>query len=292
MGYGEFVHGEFIAQELEFSKVYHYIDRYRSPEMYHTKRSAGNPAVAEDRTIWVMWMQGIEDAPELVKKCYESILRNKPADFRIVLLTMENIFEYIELPDYILEKYHKGMITATHLSDIIRLDLLSVYGGCWIDATVFCGRRIPSYMLSDMFLFKLESVMTDPVIKMSSWWLAARKGNRIINAAKYMLDEYWKNETELCNYFLLHIVMSKVIDEDSFCQAIFRDIPFFNSRNAHVLQGKLEMQYCETDWRIMRESSFVQKLTHKRRYLKGDGYNFYMALLDGKLDGSSICDEK
>ena len=31
-----------------------------------------------------------------------------------------------------------GQITKTHLSDLLRLELLIRYGGTWIDATVFC----------------------------------------------------------------------------------------------------------------------------------------------------------
>lgn len=218
------------------------------------------------------------------KKCCDSIYRNKPDEFQMVLLTLHNISEYVKLPDYIWDKYDRGIISATHLSDVIRLELLAVYGGCWIDATVFCGGTIPSYMLSDMFLFKLESVLSAPVIKISSWWLAANAENRIIHAARRMLYEYWKDEEQLRSYFLLHIIVSKVIDEDSACQAIFQDIPCFNSRNAHVLLGKLGMQYSDSEWQTMKKSSFIQKLTYKTRYIQGDGYNYYTALLEDKLN--------
>lgn len=93
-------------------------------------------------------------------------------------------------------------------------------GGCWIDATVFVGDRIPAYMLSDMFMFKLESVLSNPVIKMSNWWMAANAENRIIHATRHMLYDYWRNEDRLGNYFLFHLIMSRLIDEDSAYQAI------------------------------------------------------------------------
>ena len=48
--------------------------------------------------IWICWFQGIENAPELVKKCYESIRKNNP-DKRIVVITSENISEYVKFPD-------------------------------------------------------------------------------------------------------------------------------------------------------------------------------------------------
>lgn len=278
-----FIHKDYIRQEYEFSEIYRYLDKYGRVDLYDVEQINGNPAIIRDKTIWVMWLQGIENAPELVKKCCESIKKNKPEEFQLVFLTIRNISDYVTLPDYIWEKYKRGIMSAAHLSDVIRLELLAAYGGCWIDATVFCWDRIPDYMLSDMFMFQLESVLNVPVIKMSNWWLAANAENRIIHATRHMLHEYWKYEEKLCNYFMFHIIMSKVIDEDSACQAVFQGIPYFNSRNAHVLQGKLGMQYSEAEWEIIKKSSVIQKLSYKTRYLQGDGYNYYMALLGNKL---------
>lgn len=282
--FGRFIHEDFIEQELRFSEIYHYLDKYKSKDLYNVKQLMGNPDVKDDRIVWIMWMQGLENAPDLIKKCCSSIYKNIPENYRVILLTAQNIQEYVELPEYIWEKYNKGIISKAHLADVIRLELLCTYGGCWIDATVFCSRAIPEYMLSDMFLFKLNSVLTTPVIKMSNWWLAADKNNKIMHATRHMLNEYWKKEDVLHNYFIFHIIMSKIIDEDSSCRAIFQDIPFFNSANAQILIAQLGSPYSKKRWEMLRDSSFVQKLTYKRRYIKGDVYNFYMALLDGKLD--------
>lgn len=280
----KFIHKDYIRQEYEFSSFYRYLDKYRRADLYEVERPGRNTTAAVDKTIWVMWLQGIEKAPELVKKCYDSIDKNKPDGFQTIFLTLHNLSEYITLPDYIWEKYNGGIISSTHLSDIIRLELLATYGGCWIDATVFCGDKIPAYMLSDMFMFRLESVLSTPVIKMSNWWIAADIENRIIHATRRMLYDYWRQEDQLGNYFLFHIIMSKVIDEDSACQAIFQSIPYFNSRNAHVLQGKLGMQHSDAEWQIIKRSSAIQKLSYKTRYIQGDGYNYYTALLEGKLN--------
>lgn len=282
--FGQFIHGDFIEQELKFSNVYRILEKYENKNTYNIEKLTGNPEVNIDCTIWLMWMQGLDEAPEVIKKCCDSIYKNKPDNFTVIFLTKHNINDYITLPDYIWKKYNEGIITTTHLSDIIRVELLATYGGCWIDATVFSSGSIPSYMLSDMFMFKLNSVLTVPVIKMSSWWLAADRKNRIIHSTRHILHEYWKNEVVLCDYYLLHIIMSKVIDEDSACRAVFQNIPFFNSANAQVLIGKLESQYSKEQWNIIKNISLVQKLTYKKRHIKGDVYSYYMALLDGKLD--------
>ncbi len=280
----KFVHREYIEQELKFSEVYRYLDRYMTKEIFSVADLAGNECVGQNNTIWIFWLQGMEKAPDLVRKCYESVCRNKPEGFHVILLTKKNLGKYMQLPDFIWQKYEKQYITITHLSDIIRLELLCTYGGCWIDATVFCSGLIPEYMVKgEMFLFQ-ASIMDSPVIKMSSWWLCADKYNRILHAARKMLCAYWENENEIINYYLLHIVMSKIIDEDSASHAIFRGIPYFYNGSAHVLHGKMGMEYDETEWKIVKDISVVHKLSYKRKYVRGDVYNYYMALLYGKLD--------
>jgi mannosyltransferase OCH1-like enzyme len=99
---------------------------------------------SHERKIWMCWMQGLENAPELVRQCYKQIKKNI-TDREIVLITEENIDEYVSFPSYIQEKYKKGIISHTHFSDLLRIELLCKYGGTWIDSTVFCsGSTIPS----------------------------------------------------------------------------------------------------------------------------------------------------
>ena len=282
-GLEKFVHRELIARELEHSEVYHYLDRYMGKDIFLADDLQGNSTVKPGHTIWILWLQGMEHAPRLVQKCYESVCRNKPDDFEVVLLTEENLNEYIQLPEFIWKKHREGKITTPHLSDLIRIELLCTYGGCWMDATVFCSGKIPEYMVSEnMFLFKTSS-MENVVLKMSNWWLAGGKSNRIFQATRKLLHLFWENEEEAHNYFIFHIAMSKIIDTDSASGALYRDIPYFNNGNPHVLMRKLDMEFDEREWEIIKDISVVHKLTHKQRYMQGDIYNYYQALLDDKL---------
>lgn len=279
----KFVHKDLIKNELEYSEIYYYLDKYMTPQIYMTEDLKGKKSVRQNHTIWIFWNHGIGQAPKLIQKCFESVCRNKPTEFDIVLLADDNLNEYIQLPDFIWEKYKKGYITTTHLSDIIRLELLCTYGGCWIDATVFCSRIIPDYMVKrEMFLFK-ASKMDNVVLKMSSWWLAAEKSNRLVHATRNVLYSFWKHEDSVRNYYVLHAIMSKLIDEDSLCKNIFYNIPYFNNGNSHVLYSKMPVEFDEEEWRIIKDISAIHKLSYKQRYLQGDIYNYYQALLDDKL---------
>lgn len=165
--------------------------------------------------IWFCWFQGLENAPDIVKECYKSLKDN--LDRKIVVLTDENIKEYVDFPDYILKKYKKGIITKTHFSDLLRLELLTRYGGTWIDATVLCTRKekdIPDFYLnSDLFLFQnLKPGRDGHATYMSNWFITAKSHNIILEATKTILYEYWRKHNIAIDYFIFHIIMSIVAD--------------------------------------------------------------------------------
>ena len=110
----------------------------------------------ESNKIWICWFQGLDEAPIIVKKCVESVKKNN-LDKEIVVITSDNLHDYVEFPKYIEEKWQRGIITHTHMTDLLRLELLIRYGGTWIDATVFCSSsNIPSYFFdSDLFFYQL-----------------------------------------------------------------------------------------------------------------------------------------
>ena len=104
--------------------------------------------------IWILWFQGEKNAPELVKKCIESV-RYFHSDKQVIVLDFESLKNYIEIPNYIQEKYEKGIIPHANFSDYVRLCLLAKYGGTWIDSTLLLTDKLPDYMLnSELFMVK------------------------------------------------------------------------------------------------------------------------------------------
>ena len=85
--------------------------------------------IPENFNIYVFWWQGInESTPELVKTCIHLAQVNNPNN-KVIILTKDNFKDYSDIPDYILEKLDKGIITITHFSDILRASVLSKTGG-------------------------------------------------------------------------------------------------------------------------------------------------------------------
>ncbi|WP_050983956.1 capsular polysaccharide synthesis protein, partial [Treponema sp. JC4] len=125
--------------------------------------------------IWWCWFQGEENAPELCKACLNSIRKAMP-DKEVRVITKDNLFNYVNFPPFIIEKYKKGIISYTHFSDLLRLELLIKYGGTWIDSTVFCTAT-PEYAFNiPIFVFKTNE-RNDPGIAAQSWFISSEKEN-------------------------------------------------------------------------------------------------------------------
>lgn len=275
------IYGNPIKCELEYRRVLEYINRYKLQR--ESTFEFVNKNIRPDKTIWICWLQGIENAPDLVKICIESVKRNLPDSFRIVILTEENFNDYIHLPLFILKKLNKGIITKTHFSDILRAGLLYLYGGCWVDATVYCSGKIPEYMLSgDLFLFQW-SLMDQSVLKISSWWIYAKKNSGLFRDLRNLLYNYWEKEQNLMHYYLFHIMYSRVVDSNSFYQNMLKNVPYFNNSTPHILASKMAMPFDRQEWSIIKTQSKIHKLTYKNKILRGDIYNYYTALLQGNL---------
>ncbi len=213
--------------------------------------------------VWICWFQGIENAPTIVKTCFNSLKKNLP-NKEIVLLTYDNIDNYVTFPKYILDKWKKGFITNTHMTDLLRLELLTNYGGTWIDATVLCTRNensIPDYFFnSELFFYQcLKPGRDGHATYMSSWYISARSHNRVLETTKYLCYEYWKENDNLIDYFLLHDFMSIVIDSLPENKNI---IPRDNATPHELLLRLFDKYNCDV-WKAILNQTPFHKLSYK-----------------------------
>ena len=213
----------------------------------------------KNNKIWICWLQGIDKAPDLVKRCVESVYKNCP-DSEITIITTNNLFNYIDLPDFIVEKWKKGIITNTHLSDIIRTELLIKYGGLWMDATTFLIGQIPEYVYRKGFFLYRYKAKVDLTITVNSWFIYSEGNHRLLKITRDLLYAYWQKENKLKEYFLWHFFMNMAIKkypED------YHRIPQISDEMAHMLRNVLGEQYDENYWNDISKLSSVQKLTYK-----------------------------
>lgn len=213
------------------------------------------------RVIWVCWWQGENQAPDIVKRCILSI-RNNKGSYDVVIITKENVLDYIEIPSYIKEKFEKKRMQFAHFSDYIRLALLEKYGGIWIDATVLMTDEIPEHLSSlSLFCFK-RSYLSSSKTLASNWFIIAKKRNKIIQQVKYLLEMYWKQENNLCDYYLFHLLFALVVKHEE-NSLDWKNLPYYSNVDAHTLQFELFDEFKEYRFKELCERSFIHKLTYK-----------------------------
>lgn len=84
---------------------------------------------AQSRMIWICWFQGLEHAPALVKQCVESVKCHTP-DANIIVLTDENIPQYLNLPEHITTKYQAESAVFRYCPLLTALPVRRHLDGC------------------------------------------------------------------------------------------------------------------------------------------------------------------
>lgn len=216
--------------------------------------------------VWVCWFQGLENAPDLVKACINSIKKSLP-DRNIVILTNDNIKDYINFPEYIIKKYEKGIISKAHFSDLIRIELLCNYGGIWIDSTVLCtSPNIPHYILNaPLFVYKAMDLLRTnqmPIVA-SSWLISAQSNNPILSLTRDLLFRYWKEKNYLMDYYLFHIFFTMATRK---YKKEWENVPTFNNNTPHTLMFELGKSYTSERFEQIKKMSVFHKLERHTDY--------------------------
>lgn len=215
-----------------------------------------------NKTVWICWLQGIENAPDLVKTCYESVVK-KLNDWDIVVITSENLDEYTELPLYIIEKWKKGIISNTHFSDLLRLELLTRHGGLWLDSTVLCTGEVPGYISnSELFIYQcLKPGLDGHCILGSNWLIYSQSNNVILSAVKLLLFQYWKDNNRVLDYFIFHHFMSITLE---YFKDEWNNIPKVPNDLSHILLLQIFEVYDEKKYNHIKQLVPFHKLSYKR----------------------------
>lgn len=228
--------------------------------------------------VWFCWLQGLEDAPPIVKACYASLRENlNGKEIRVV--TDSNRKQLVQLPDYIEKRRSRGQIPPAMFADLLRLELLIRYGGTWIDATVLCTRQdYPSELLdADLFLFQFARPDDKKYRGVSNWFITACSNNPILMTLRDILYAYWKDFDCVLEYFIFHRFF------DMLAKARLEEIsqmPYAYSPNSLLLARHLHEPFDRTRWDMITNQVSFHKLAHQvKDSVKNDPNNYYNHIL-------------
>ena len=176
-------------------------------EKYKNESSTGKQT--ENSPIWVCWWTGLDSAPALVKKCVLSTVNNA-GDHPVHILTQDNIGEYIDIPPHMTDKVKSGQMGLAHLADYLRVKLLSIYGGLWLDATMFCSDMVPE-LCFDLPVYTCKGPVRKSNYVSDYRWvtfcLGGWKGNVFYRYLAEALETYWRNNSTAIDYLFFDYVI-------------------------------------------------------------------------------------
>lgn len=224
----------------------------------------------ESRHIWTLWWQGLDQAPEIVKICLKSQRENMVSEgFRYTVITKDNWRQYIELPAHILEKVENGKITLTHFSDIIRAELLKKYGGIWIDATVFCNKKLELEPVRGLYTAKCSPKPKSLTLgRWTGFLLGDKKGSKLFSFMSEAFAQYWKKYDSLVAYLLIDYIIAIACKHFPEINEAYEQIPVDQTSLWDMLR-KMNEEYDAAAWnRAVRNADFW-KLSYKDEFNGG-----------------------
>lgn len=266
---------------IPYRKVYKTIEPFIQKKLW-LSGSLNQPVETETRYIWSCWWQGEAEAPNLVRKCWESQRRYMPEGTQHIIITWDNYRDYVEVPAFVIEKAKKGSLMPAHLADIVRCCLLYKYGGIWLDATVYLTADLPESCFAYEILTRStgeQIYCTD--VSWVTWFLGGKKGQELYRFLMKAFFYYLKDHESLIHYYMIDFLIAIACREISGIASQMQKIPV-NNVNAAELQKYLGEKFDRDIYCTCTAGGFLQKLTYK-----GGGYgedSMYRFLMDKEIE--------
>lgn len=250
---------DFIVNYLE--------DTYRSViNKYAADTTLGEKC--EDSPIWVCWWTGEETAPPLVKQCIKSTRKNA-GKHPVCIVTKDNYCNYLDIPDYIMEKVNDGRMCVANFSDYLRFSLLAKYGGLWIDATIFCSRPIPKdYFDKSVFTCKYFSPDSNCISK-SRWTTFCTggwKGNVYFKFMQEAFECYWQKHDTAIDYLLVDYTIYTAYSHIPAFREIIDTLANNNSHRNDLAQAMVSGKPAEMFDLVINDDTVFYKLSWREKY--------------------------
>lgn len=229
-----------------------------------------------EKIIWQYWGQGYSQGniPPVVQRCFDSVDKFSNG-YTIIRLCDYTLSEYIDLPNDVLSKYRTGVVGATHFTDLIRVALLTAYGGVWLDATILLTAPLEDKLTSnDYFMYQRDWTQEDKKlwrrtyayyfswhknfkVRMLSSVIYAKRSTIVISDLFQLMLYYWRTQNEIIDYFFFQILFTQYIEK-------------FPQRNCKIvsdcLPNMLQM-YMTGSYRRYNIPEILQKISiHKLSY--------------------------
>lgn len=240
------------------------------------------PPLTKDSKIWVCWFQGEENMPPVVKQCYKLLLQNSN-EHEVILLTHENIGDYVEIPKDIYDKVHSGKMLPAHFSDILRMCLLAKYGGLWVDSTYWITKPID---IDGNSFYSLKQVDNEEIHVCKALWacncLGSSRNYYIFEFVRDCLLDFYLGNSSMKEYFLFDYIFLIAYNSFPDFKVVIDNMPYRSPDILKVQYSLFEPYDKEAMERIIQDNIML-KLTYRIDETKKPkscytNYDYFMSL--------------
>ncbi|MDR1156446.1 MAG: capsular polysaccharide synthesis protein [Bacteroidales bacterium] len=291
-----------VPKQLKIAgKLDRYIADFANGKIEKFTAVPKKPELIGKKIFWQYWHQGIdENTSKMVVACLHSVKKHS-GEYEIILLTDKTVWDYIELPDFVFEKFGKNGFDFAKLADLVRLYLLSAYGGVWLDATIYLTAPIDGRILNAGFFAFQRSEIPPPDAKIYrkydplyfSWnpkfqagmlnsFIVAKPNHQIVADLLSILLEYWKKEKKAGHYFFFQICFHRMMLHREWNRL---NCEIEGDTDCHKLQVVSLDRFDRRIFDEIKAGSAIHKLTYRfDRFNQVPAGSFFDFIANGKIE--------
>lgn len=258
--------------EKYINTIFEYVNVFEQPvvERYKNEQYLPQDTLIHEFDkvpVWCCWWQGAEQMPEIVAMCHTRLKQIIPNNAELHVITEKNYRDYVTLPEHVLKKFKEGKITVTTLSDILRMCLLSDYGGFWIDATVFISSDFPEEFISHDYFAQCmnDTVKWNREACKGRWCgflMSGSKNNILFRFVRDAFFYWWKKHDDIIDYVLIDYLTLVGYENIKPIHDMIDKLPG-NNEDVFEMYKVLHYPYSEDLYKDLTRTTHLHKLTYK-----------------------------
>lgn len=256
--------------KYKYKTITNYLYKYYSQDIETVQEPAAcENDCANGNNIWTAWLQGEENAPEVIRITLAS-MRENANGHPVVVITYDNVDQYIDVPQIIKNKHKSGEMGHAHYADVIRMMILAKYGGLWLDATTLLHEPIPEEAFQLPFYSLGCKASGEKYISRNKWLvrvIGGNKGSIYLTAISRMLTNYWEEHNAAIDYFVFDYLIYILYQNDHSFHLIIDNLHQMD-HYTNVLRKIINEPFDENTLKKLYVKKQIYTLTYRGNYYK------------------------
>lgn len=199
----------------------------------------------DDKEVIFIYWHDITNLPDICKITIKSIQKYSN-NHTVIILTNDNLQQYLTSDDYAFVELLRQHNCIAHISDYIRLCLLTTYHCIWLDSTILLTRNIDEYIFkNDMFLLKGDifdknrssiHLYIATYNYMRSNYILGGSNIRLYHLVKILYKKYFEKYKKPYSYFFTYDLFDYVLTNDNTCNSLFKQIDKYYNNIEYFLE--------------------------------------------------------